>query len=124
MTRHNNHPFHLVDKRPWPIIGAIGAFIIITVLIKWFHLYKQELILIGMTIIILTIIQWWRDIVREGTYQGLQTKFVTKGLRWGIILFIISEIFFTSHFSKLPFTEIFHQQLKLVLVSGFYSRSR
>jgi len=82
MTRHNNHPFHLVDKRPWPIIGAIGALIMITGLIKWFHLYKQELILIGITIIILTIIQWWRDIVREGTYQGLHTKFVTKGLRW------------------------------------------
>jgi len=83
MTRHNNHPFHLVDKRPWPIIGAIGALIMITGLIKWFHLYKQELILIGIIIIILTIIQWWRDIVREGTYQGLHTKFVTKGLRWG-----------------------------------------
>ena len=47
----------------WPIVGAIGAIIIITGLIKWFHLYKQELILIGITIIILTIIQWWRDIV-------------------------------------------------------------
>ena len=57
MTRHNNHPFHLVDKRLWAIIGAIGALIIITGLIKWFYLYKQELILIGITIIILTIIQ-------------------------------------------------------------------
>ena len=46
MTIHNNHPFHLVDKRPWPIIAAIGALIIITGLIKWFYLYKQESILI------------------------------------------------------------------------------
>ena len=59
------------DNEMKPIIGANGALIIITGLIKWFHLYKQELILIGITIIILTIIQWWWDIVREGTYQGL-----------------------------------------------------
>ena len=44
-------------------------------LIKWFYLYKQELILLGITIIILTIIQWWRGIVKKGTYQGLHTKF-------------------------------------------------
>ena len=77
MTRHNNHIFHLVDRRPWPIIEDIGASIIITGVIKWFHLYKQELILIRTTIIILTIIQWWCEIVRE----GLHTKFVTKGIR-------------------------------------------
>ena len=53
-TNKNNHPFQLVDKRPWPIIGAIGTLIMITGLIKWFHLYKQELILIEITIIILT----------------------------------------------------------------------
>ena len=54
------------------------------------------MILVGMTIRILTkgIIQWWRDTVREGTYQGLRTTFVTKGLRWGIILFIIYEVLF------------------------------
>ena len=110
MRRHNNHPFHLVDTRPWPIIGAIGVLIIITGLIKWFHLYKQELILIGIRIIILTIIQWWLDIVREGTYQGLHT-FVTKGLRRGVILFI-SEVFcffsfFWASFHRLNWNWIF-----------------
>lgn len=114
MTRHRNHPFHLVDKRPWPLTGAIGALIIMTGLIKWFHLYNQELIFIGITIILLTIIQWWRDIVREGTYQGLHTKFVTKGLRWGIILFIISEVFFFLSF----FWAFFHSRLSPTIDIG------
>ena len=46
----------------------------------------------------LFVINRLRDIVREGTYQGLHTKFVTKGLRSGIILFTISQVFFISFF--------------------------
>nr|AVN68305.1 cytochrome c oxidase subunit 3 [Panesthia angustipennis] len=114
MSSHNNHPFHLVDKSPWPLTGAIGALITMTGLIKWFHLYNNQLILIGTTIMILTMIQWWRDIVREGTYQGLHTKFVTKGLRWGMILFIISEVFFFISF----FWAFFHSSLSPTIEIG------
>jgi cytochrome c oxidase subunit 3 len=37
---------------------------------------------------------WWRDVVREGTFQGHHTKSVQSGLRWGMLLFIVSEIMF------------------------------
>nr|UBN08978.1 cytochrome c oxidase subunit 3 [Panesthia tryoni tegminifera] len=114
MSSHNNHPFHLVDKSPWPLTGAIGALITMTGLIKWFHLYNNHLILIGFMIMIMTMIQWWRDIVREGTYQGLHTKFVTKGLRWGMILFIISEVFFFISF----FWAFFHSSLSPTIEIG------
>nr|WGO58008.1 cytochrome c oxidase subunit III [Rhabdoblatta densimaculata] len=114
MTSHSNHPFHLVDKSPWPLTGALGALIMMTGLIKWFHLYNNQLMLIGMLIMILTMIQWWRDIVREGTYQGLHTNFVTKGLRWGMILFIISEVFFFISF----FWAFFHSSLSPTIEIG------
>jgi cytochrome c oxidase subunit 3 len=114
MTRHRNHPFHLVEQRPWPLTGAIGAMVTISGIIKWFHQYNQELLIIGGAIIILTIIQWWRDITREGTYQGLHTKIVTKGLRWGIILFIISEVFFFISF----FWAFFHRRLSPTIELG------
>nr|YP_010999063.1 cytochrome c oxidase subunit III [Eupolyphaga nigrinotum]WPM91821.1 cytochrome c oxidase subunit III [Eupolyphaga nigrinotum] len=107
MTNHANHPFHLVDKSPWPIIGALSAMIMLTGMIKWFHLYNQSLLLIGMMIMTLTMIQWWRDMTREGTYQGLHTKMVMKGLRWGMILFIISEVLFFISF----FWAFFHSSL-------------
>nr|AVN67311.1 cytochrome c oxidase subunit 3 [Blaberus discoidalis]AVN67322.1 cytochrome c oxidase subunit 3 [Blaberus sp. B013] len=114
MNSHNNHPFHLVDKSPWPLTGALGALITMTGLIKWFHLYNNSLMFMGMIIMILTMIQWWRDIVREGTYQGLHTKFVTKGLRWGMILFIISEVFFFISF----FWAFFHSSLSPTIEIG------
>nr|WGO58112.1 cytochrome c oxidase subunit III [Salganea quinquedentata] len=113
MSKHN-HPYHLVDKSPWPITGAIGALIMMMGLIKWFHLYNQSLIFVGLLIMILTMIQWWRDITREGTYQGLHTKFVTKGLRWGMILFIVSEVFFFISF----FWAFFHSSLSPTIEIG------
>lgn len=94
MTTKKNHPFHLVDYRPWPIIGSLRAIIIIVGLIKWFHMFKFDLFIIGIISTLIVIYQWWRDIVREGTFQGHHTFNVTIGLRWGIILFIISEVFF------------------------------
>nr|WHM51815.1 cytochrome c oxidase subunit III [Stolotermes victoriensis] len=103
----NNHPFHLVNQSPWPLTGAIGALVTMTGMIKWFHMYDQTLLNVGMTIMLLTMVQWWRDITREGTYQGLHTKMVTKGLRWGMILFIISEVFFFVSF----FWAFFHSSL-------------
>lgn len=107
MKSYHNHPYHLVDYRPWPITGAIGVITLVTGIIKWFHNFRINLLIIGYIIIILTIFQWWRDICREGTLQGKHTILVTKGLRWGIILFIVSEIFFFLSF----FWAFFHSSL-------------
>nr|AVN68271.1 cytochrome c oxidase subunit 3 [Tryonicus parvus] len=104
----------MVDQSPWPITGATGAMITMIGMIKWFHLYNQELLMLGMMIMLLTMIQWWRDIIREGTYQGLHTKMVTKGLRWGMILFIVSEIFFFISF----FWAFFHSSLSPTIDIG------
>nr|AYW52251.1 cytochrome c oxidase subunit 3 [Cleridae sp. 1 ACP-2013] len=104
---NKNHPFHLVDFSPWPILGAFSAMTVMMGLIKWFHLYNNSLLLLGFLIMILIMYQWWRDIVREGTFQGLHTFKVTLGLRWGMILFITSEVFFFISF----FWGFFHNSL-------------
>nr|ARH54213.1 cytochrome c oxidase subunit 3 [Crepidodera pluta] len=107
MSTHKNHPFHLVDISPWPLMGALGAMTMMMGLIKWFHLFNNNLLLVGTTITILIMYQWWRDIIREGTYQGLHTLKVANGLRWGMILFITSEVFFFISF----FWSFFHSSL-------------
>nr|ALO76325.1 cytochrome c oxidase subunit 3 [Brachynopus latus] len=105
---NKNHPFHLVDISPWPLFGALGAMISMIGLIKWFHYFNNSLFLLGMMIMILIMIQWWRDIIREATFQGMHTFSVTTGLRWGMILFITSEVFF---FSQIFFWGFFHSSL-------------
>lgn len=107
MRSHKNHPYHLVDVSPWPILGAFRAIIIIIGIIKWFHIYDRSLFILGFINTLLIIYQWWRDIVREGTFQGLHTSAVALGLRWGIILFITSEVLFFVSF----FWGFFHRRL-------------
>nr|YP_009045447.1 cytochrome c oxidase subunit III [Bhagadatta austenia]AHA03798.1 cytochrome c oxidase subunit III [Bhagadatta austenia] len=107
MTMSNNHPYHLVDYSPWPLTGALGVLTLVTGMVKWFHNFNMNLIILGYMIILLTMYQWWRDICREGTFQGKHTILVTKGLRWGMILFIVSEVFFFVSF----FWAFFHSSL-------------
>nr|AUB29954.1 cytochrome c oxidase subunit 3 [Neoceratitis asiatica] len=114
MSTHSNHPFHLVDYSPWPLTGAIGAMTSVSGLVKWFHQYDISLFLLGNMITILTIYQWWRDVSRESTFQGLHTLPVTLSLRWGMILFILSEILFFMSF----FWAFFHMSLSTAIELG------
>nr|YP_010035827.1 cytochrome c oxidase subunit III [Brontispa longissima]QQQ89066.1 cytochrome c oxidase subunit III [Brontispa longissima]URQ17581.1 cytochrome c oxidase subunit 3 [Brontispa longissima] len=102
-----NHPFHLVDYSPWPVLGSIAAMITFMGMIKWFHFFNPNLLFIGTLSVLLIMFQWWRDITRESTFQGNHTLKVTLGMRWGMILFIISEIFFFISF----FWGFFHNSL-------------
>nr|YP_009040488.1 cytochrome c oxidase subunit III [Peirates arcuatus]AHF21749.1 cytochrome c oxidase subunit III [Peirates arcuatus] len=114
MKMHSNHPFHLVDYSPWPLTGSIGAMTLTSGMIMWFHKNNMSLFFLGITILGLTMIQWWRDICREGTYQGKHTSPVVSGLKWGMILFIISEVFFFVSF----FWAFFHSSLSPTVEIG------
>src|SRR3546814_17542902 len=45
-----------------------------------------------------TMFVWWRDVIKEAVHQGHHTKVVQLGLRYGMILFIASEVMFFSAF--------------------------
>jgi len=109
----NFHPFHIVDQRPWPLKAALGALFLTSGTIRWINIKAPLLGLLGFILLILTRFQWWRDIHREATLQGNHTSKVILGLQWGIILFIISEVFFLYHSSELFYTEDYPQMLKL-----------
>nr|NP_996544.1 cytochrome c oxidase subunit III [Ornithodoros porcinus]BAD12474.1 cytochrome oxidase III [Ornithodoros porcinus] len=100
-------PFHIVDKSPWPITSSIAALSTMIGMINLMHLNNTNILIMGFSIMILTMIQWWRDICRESTFQGHHTLIVSKNMKWGMILFIISEIFFFVSF----FWAFFHSSL-------------
>nr|YP_003331294.1 cytochrome c oxidase subunit III [Chauliognathus opacus]ACM45016.1 cytochrome c oxidase subunit III [Chauliognathus opacus] len=106
MTK-KNHPYHLVEVSPWPILGSFGTMALMLGMIKWFHLFNNDLLLFAMMSMMLIMYQWWRDVVREATYQGIHTFKVVQGMRWGMILFITSEVFFFISF----FWSFFHSSL-------------
>nr|YP_010693588.1 cytochrome c oxidase subunit III [Scolytoplatypus raja]WCB99779.1 cytochrome c oxidase subunit 3 [Scolytoplatypus raja] len=102
-----NHPFHLVNESPWPLLGSFSTFLLLGGVCKWFHLNEVNLFLLGNLTTFMIMYQWWRDIVRESTMQGCHTIKVSNGLRMGMILFIISEIFFFLGF----FWAFYHSSL-------------
>nr|YP_009136188.1 cytochrome c oxidase subunit III [Nephotettix cincticeps]AKC91094.1 cytochrome c oxidase subunit III [Nephotettix cincticeps] len=102
-----NHPYHLVDNSPWPLTGSMGLMTTTMGTVLWFHSNEMWLMNMGTMIILLTMFQWWRDVIRESTFQGLHTKSVTYGMKLGMILFIISEVLFFSSF----FWAFFHSSL-------------
>nr|AXS66393.1 cytochrome c oxidase subunit 3 [Cucujoidea sp. 13 KM-2017] len=111
---HKNHPFHLVDYSPWPLLGSLSTMIMMMGLIKWFHYYTSSLFILGSIITMMIMYQWWRDVTREGTFQGHHTYMVTMGLRLGMILFITSEVFFFISF----FWAFFHSALAPTIELG------
>ena len=109
------HPFHLVTLRPWPILISFSILFIIVGLINWFNNYDITLVFYGLLLILINLYQWWRDVIRESLYQGFHTKKVVSGIKLGILLLIISEVFFLLVFFYVIFICIYPQELRLVL---------
>nr|ALO20792.1 cytochrome c oxidase subunit 3 [Plotocnide borealis] len=108
------HPYHLVDPSPWPYVMAIGIFFTTLGLVIYFHYSKLLLLICGLIIIILCLIMWLKDIIREATFQGYHTKKALLGLKMGFILFIVSEILFFFSF----FWAFFHSSLSPAIEIG------
>jgi cytochrome c oxidase subunit 3 len=113
---NKRHCFHLVDPSPWPIVAATALFGLTSGAVMWFHGYQGglELHLLGMLGVVLTMLFWFRDVVREGTFQGMHTVQVQNGLRLGMLLFITSEVLFFFSF----FWAFFHSSLAPTIEIG------
>lgn len=100
------HPFHIVTPRPWPLLISLRIINNLITTISWFHKINYST-LITIPCTLLCIYAWWQDVIRESTFLGFHTKPVYSNIRVGIILFIISEIFFFLSF----FWAYFHSSL-------------
>jgi cytochrome c oxidase subunit 3 len=98
-----HHDYHLVNPSPWPAVGATGAFITAVGLIIWmrsmgggsglFGLSGPSVFFVGVLGLMFTMLMWWRDVVKEA-HGGDHTPVVQLHLRYGMILFIASEVMF------------------------------
>jgi cytochrome c oxidase subunit 3 len=95
---HAKHPYHLVDPSPWPVVGSIAAGVLTVGLVLFMHGGATWVWPIGLALVLVTMFFWWRDVVREGTFKGFHTPVVQIGLRYGMLLFIASEVMFFSAF--------------------------
>jgi cytochrome c oxidase subunit 3 len=93
------HDYHLVNPSPWPLIGSIAALAMAFGGVVWmkglFGLPKHTLwlFLLGVAGVLWTMLGWWMNVVREAN-EGDHTPAVSIGLRYGMVLFIASEVMF------------------------------
>ena len=119
------HDYHLVNPSPWPLIGTVSLFVLAigaVIFMKGLFGTAPEpgeaptllqqgspwVMLIGFGLVIYTMAGWWREVVKESN-GGDHTPVVQIGLRYGMILFIVSEImFFVAWFWSFFEVTIFH----------------
>ena len=106
------HPYHIVDVSPWPITTAFSVFFTVFGFGLYMHsfFFGWQLVFFGLFATMINSFCWWRDIIREGTFEGTHTFAVQYGLRFGMILFIVSEIMLFFAF----FWAFFHSSLNPV----------
>ena len=93
------HDYHLVNPSPWPLVGSIAATIMAIGGVVWmkglFGLDKGTsfVFFAGLAGVLYTMVGWWMDVIKESR-AGDHTPVVSIGLRYGMVLFIVSEVMF------------------------------
>lgn len=97
---HAAHPYHLVNPSPWPALGAISLLGLTLGGAMFMHQKPGGAILalISFAMVLYTMFVWWRDVIKEGMFEKAHTSAVSRGLRFGMALFIVSEVLFFSAF--------------------------
>jgi cytochrome c oxidase subunit 3 len=108
------HPYHLVEPSPWPLIGAFAGCALVTGIIVIAHYGIYWLAALGLLGVLTTMFFWWRDVLRESRTPGIHSSVVRLGLRYGMVLFITSEVMFFVAF----FWAYFHFALFPHHISG------
>ena len=95
MAATKNHDYHLVEPDPWPLIGAISRRRHVR---RHRHVVAREPLrrpsmILGLLGVLVTMYNWWSNTIREA-HTGYHTPVVQLHLRYGMILFIASEVMF------------------------------
>jgi cytochrome c oxidase subunit 3 len=123
-----HHDYHLVDPSPWPIVGSVSLFITAVGAISWMHhMYAAAPWVFGIGVLgtLYMMLGWWTDVAREATYQGHHTRVVQISHRYGMILFIASEVmffvaWFWAYFDAALFPHDMHQATREQLFGGVW----
>jgi cytochrome c oxidase subunit 3 len=93
MAHVKDHDYHILSPSLWPFLGAVGGFIMLFGAVVWMHDSGPWMFLVGLIGVLYVMFGWWADIIAESNV-GDHTPVVQIGLRYGFILFIMSEVMF------------------------------
>ncbi|MDR4308518.1 cytochrome c oxidase subunit 3 [Chelatococcus sambhunathii] len=119
-----NHDYHLVDPSPWPFIGSVAAFVLAVGAVMYMKGGAPWVALAGFAGVLYTMIAWWSDVIKEAN-RGDHTRVVAIHLRYGMILFIASEVmffvaWFWAYFDVALFPNEIHQFQRTEVTGGVW----
>jgi len=87
------NPYHLVKPSPWPILTALGAFgtVLGAALTMHFYSYGKTILVTSFIFLLFILSLWWRDVIREATFENAHTVRVQRGLRIGFALLLFQK---------------------------------
>lgn len=92
------HNFNIPNPSPWPLVGsmaaglmAVGGLLFMHAPAEW-HIGIKAFI-IGLFSVLAVMWVWWRDVIHEAIVDKF-TGETTTSLRYGMALFISSEVMF------------------------------
>nr|WP_319948309.1 cytochrome c oxidase subunit 3 [uncultured Shimia sp.] len=94
MAHAKNHDYHILPPSLWPLLGSIGAFIMLFGAVLWMSEVTPYMFFIGLVLVLYVMYGWWAEVAAEGNGGVDHTPVVQIGLRYGFILFIMSEVMF------------------------------
>ncbi|GAA4522913.1 cytochrome c oxidase subunit 3 [Chelativorans composti] len=107
-THTKNHDYHIIDPSPWPALGGLGAFLMALGGVAWMRALNSDsfevlgldlanakywIFAIGTVLTLYVMYAWWSDTIKEG-HEGHHTRVVTLHMRYGMMMFIASELMF------------------------------
>ncbi|MCS5597915.1 MAG: cytochrome c oxidase subunit 3 [Alphaproteobacteria bacterium] len=131
-TTGKPHPYHLVNPSIWPLMGAIAGGIFASGMIMYMHgteIAGTEIGLFGPILGVLAILAvmffWWKDVIHESVVEKAHTAIASIGFRYGMLLFIASEVmffvaFFWAFFDASLFAGEAQQFLRVEYTSGIW----
>ena len=93
MAHEKNHDYHILSPSLYPFLGAVSGFIVLFGSVLYLHGSGPWMMLIGFLSVLYVMYGWWLETISE-SFAGDHTPVVIIGLRYGFILFIMSEIMF------------------------------
>ncbi len=121
-TTGKPHPYHIVRPSIWPLVGALAAGLLAVGMVLFMHEVELSGINIGLKGVILGLLGvlavmffWWKDVIFETVAEKAHNKVTEVGMRYGMSLFIASEVMFFVAF----FWAFFSAALFPVEATGF-----
>jgi cytochrome c oxidase subunit III len=94
-------PFHLVNPSVWPLVGALAAGLLAGGAVMYMHDISLgnfhvglKGVFFGFLAVLAVMWYWWRDVIREAVVEKAHSPIAKIGFRYGMALFISSEVMF------------------------------